>query len=126
MASGFLKVTPEKLVAASGEFSATGKTIRSLTQEMIDKTGATDGDMNNISSLLRSIYGVSTAVALKDKNGVIKISMRSDDSVNVADLCGLFGGGGHARAAGATADIGADEIKAKIIPLIGEAYERNN
>ncbi|MCR5421860.1 MAG: WXG100 family type VII secretion target [Lachnospiraceae bacterium] len=34
MASGILKVTPEKLVEASTEFSTTGKTIRSLTQEM--------------------------------------------------------------------------------------------
>ncbi len=34
MATGFLKVTPEKLVEASTEFSSTGKTIRALTQEM--------------------------------------------------------------------------------------------
>ncbi|MBQ7481230.1 MAG: WXG100 family type VII secretion target [Lachnospiraceae bacterium] len=36
MAEGILKVTPEKLVAASTEFGATGRTIRSLTQEMKD------------------------------------------------------------------------------------------
>ena len=36
MAAGILKVTPEKLIAASGEFSSTGKTIRSLTQEMLE------------------------------------------------------------------------------------------
>ncbi|MCR4740044.1 MAG: WXG100 family type VII secretion target [Lachnospiraceae bacterium] len=32
---GMLKVTPEKLLQASGEFSQTGKTISSLTAEMI-------------------------------------------------------------------------------------------
>ncbi|MCR4924549.1 MAG: WXG100 family type VII secretion target [Lachnospiraceae bacterium] len=32
---GILKVTPEKLIQASGEFSQTGKTISSLTAEMI-------------------------------------------------------------------------------------------
>lgn len=31
---GILKVTPEKLIQASTEFSATGKTISTLTQEM--------------------------------------------------------------------------------------------
>ncbi len=31
---GILKVTPEKLIQASTEFSSTGKTIASLTQEM--------------------------------------------------------------------------------------------
>ena len=119
-----------KIEAAAIEkavFYHSGRTVISyITQEMIDKTGATDGDMNNISSILRSIDGVSTAVALKDKNGTVKISMRSDESVNVADLCALFGGGGHACAAGATSTLGADEITAKIVPVIGELYERNN
>lgn len=36
MAAGILKVTPEKLIAASAEFGTTGRTIRSLTQEMGD------------------------------------------------------------------------------------------
>ncbi|HKM22538.1 MAG TPA: WXG100 family type VII secretion target [Lachnospiraceae bacterium] len=31
---GILKVTPEKLIQASTEFSSTGKTISTLTQEM--------------------------------------------------------------------------------------------
>ena len=32
---GILKVTPEKLIQASNEFSQTGKTISSLTSEMM-------------------------------------------------------------------------------------------
>ena len=36
MAAGIHKLTPEKLVSASTEFGATGRTIRSLTQEMKD------------------------------------------------------------------------------------------
>jgi WXG100 family type VII secretion target len=36
MAAGVLKVTPEKLIAASGEFSSTGKNIRAITQEMLE------------------------------------------------------------------------------------------
>lgn len=36
MAAGILKVTPEKLIAASGEFSSTGKNIRSITREMLE------------------------------------------------------------------------------------------
>ena len=31
-----LKVTPEKLLEASNEFSTTGKTVSSLTQEMLE------------------------------------------------------------------------------------------
>lgn len=119
-----------KIEAAAIEnavFCHSGRTVITyVTQEMIDKIGATDGDMNNISSILRSIEGVSAAASLKDKNGVIKISMRSDESVNVADVCAIFGGGGHARAAGATSDLTAEQIKEKIISVIGELYGRNS
>ncbi len=43
--TGILKVTPEKLMAASNEFSTVGKTVRSLTQEM-----------NDIVSSLKSVW----------------------------------------------------------------------
>ncbi|MBR5765833.1 MAG: WXG100 family type VII secretion target [Lachnospiraceae bacterium] len=43
--TGLLKVTPEKLIAASNEFSTTGRTVRSLTQEM-----------NDIVSSLKSVW----------------------------------------------------------------------
>ncbi|MCR5357665.1 MAG: WXG100 family type VII secretion target [Lachnospiraceae bacterium] len=43
--TGLLKVTPEKLIAASNEFSTVGKTVRSLTQEM-----------NDIVSSLKSVW----------------------------------------------------------------------
>ena len=33
---GILKVTPEKLISTSQEFSSNGDTISSLTQQMID------------------------------------------------------------------------------------------
>jgi WXG100 family type VII secretion target len=36
MAAGVLKVTPEKLVAASGEFGTAGRNIKALTQEMLE------------------------------------------------------------------------------------------
>ena len=45
MATGILKVTPEKLIEASTEFSATGQNVRAITQEM-----------NDIISSLRSIW----------------------------------------------------------------------
>ena len=32
--NGILKVTPEKLIEASGEFNSTGKVVNSITQEM--------------------------------------------------------------------------------------------
>ncbi len=40
--------------------------------------------------------------------------MRSKGNVEVAEVCGLLGGGGHKRAAGCTIDGSIDEVKRKI------------
>jgi len=55
-----------------------------------------------------------------------RISFRSKplpDAVNVADLAGQFGGGGHARAAGAKVDGPIDEVRPKIIAALTQAIE---
>ena len=48
------------------------------------------------------------------KNGGCKISMRSK-SIDVAEICSLFGGGGHKFAAGCTMKYSVDESVKKIL-----------
>ena len=109
-------------------FFHSGKTaLVYITQEMIDKTGAKEGDMSGISSVLRSIVGVTTAAILKDSDNSIKISMRSLGTVDVAKVCSALGGGGHVRAAGATVyDMSAKEIINYLEKKIGAAYGRSD
>ena len=104
-----------------------GKTVVSyISQEIIDSCGANESDTSGISSVLKSIDGVSAAVSLKDSEGRIRVSMRSDDKVDSAAVCASLGGGGHIRAAGATLYVSAEEAEEKIVSLIGEFYERDN
>lgn len=58
-------------------------------------------DMEGIVNQLRNIKGISCAIFMY-QTGVLeyKVSLRSDESVNVAEVASYFGGGGHARAAG--------------------------
>lgn len=58
-------------------------------------------DMDGIVNQLRNIKGISCAIFMY-QTGVLeyKVSLRSDESVNVAEVASYFGGGGHARAAG--------------------------
>jgi len=60
-------------------------------------------DLDGIVSQLRNIEGIDCAIFLY-QTGVLeyKVSMRSNERVNVAEVAGFFGGGGHARAAGCT------------------------
>ena len=43
------------------------------------------------------------------------------DAVNVADLAAQFGGGGHARAAGAKIDQPIDAVRPRIVEALSQA-----
>ena len=54
-------------------------------------------------SKLRIIDGIECAIFMYEVgNHVYKVSMRSNDIVDVSKIASYFGGGGHIRAAGCT------------------------
>lgn len=74
-----------------------------ITRETIKRLGANDDDLDNLSSLIVETEGVEIGVLLTEraeKDG-FKVSMRSG-KYDVSKICALFGGGGHAGAAGCT------------------------
>ena len=56
--------------------------------------------MGNLSSFVRSIEGVCMAGLLREAEEGCKISLRAVPGYDAAAVCSLFGGGGHAGAAG--------------------------
>ena len=90
------------------EFLEDGKiAFTYVTNEDERKVNAGVGDYEGIVSEGRSVEGVEVSIFLHElKDGEFKISLRSNAYVNVSDVCIMFGGGGHIRAAGAkmTAD----------------------
>ena len=65
--------------------------------------GLSSTDIDGISSALRQTQGVHAAIFLHEvASQVYKVSLRSDDKVNVSEVARHFGGGGHVRAAGCT------------------------
>ncbi len=98
-----------------------------FTNRMKEENELTDEDIGNLASLPRRIMGVELAVVIKqksDEQGQFKISMRSGPTVKANELCAIFGGGGHARAAGAMTDA-SDGVEAekKIIETVINAME---
>lgn len=56
------------------------------------------------------------AVLFKDQGPVTRISVRTrDGGVDATHLTGTFGGGGHARAAGATLEVPAEEARSLVL-----------
>lgn len=76
--------------------------VARVTRALIDATGATEDDMESLSSLPKRIEGVRIGVTLYERHEGIKASVRTDKTVDASRICALVGGGGHPRAAGCT------------------------
>ena len=100
-----------------------GKTVVSiLTAEQLIKAGAKDGDTDAISSILKGIDGVEAAAFLREKDGLVKISMRSSEMVDVSKVCETFKGGGHVRAAGASLEGDINKIAELVVAEVEKQY----
>ena len=59
--------------------------------------------------------GVEVSIFIRQTEKGCKISLRSNDYVNVSDACVVFGGGGHLRAAGCTIPGTIEQAREKIV-----------
>lgn len=85
-----------------------------ITKKDEEKTKSEDHD--GIVEIGRDIEGVEVSIFLRETGeNEYKISLRSNDNVNVSDICLMFNGGGHMRAAGGTINLPFEKAKEKII-----------
>lgn len=93
-----------------------GKIIFSyVSEENFKELHATSADSDGIIDQLRITKGVEAAVFLYPLENGYKVSMRSNEQVNVSEIAKAYGGGGHIRAAGCSMSGTLKEIKDKII-----------
>jgi phosphoesterase RecJ-like protein len=72
-----------------------------LPQGVFDETGTLPEDTEGLVDYARSIDGVDIGVLIEERQGGVKASLRSKDpEFRVDQVAALFGGGGHACAAG--------------------------
>lgn len=72
-----------------------------LPQGVFDETGTLPEDTEGLVDYARSIDGVDIGVLIEERPGAMKASLRSKDPIfRVDQVASLFGGGGHACAAG--------------------------
>lgn len=81
---------------------SSGKCIFSVVRRKdMDFYGVDSTDLDGIVDQLRVTDGVEVAIFLHEtENHVYKVSMRSNNIVDVSRVAAYFGGGGHIRAAG--------------------------
>uniref|UniRef100_UPI0040568546 DHH family phosphoesterase n=1 Tax=Acetatifactor sp. TaxID=1872090 RepID=UPI0040568546 len=77
--------------------------VSAVDRKMMDFYNVGSKDFEGIVNQLRNIKGVDCAIFMYE-TGVLeyKVSLRSNEKVDVAKVASFFGGGGHMRAAGCT------------------------
>ncbi len=86
----------------------------------MEKFSAGDDCMEGLTEKLRAIVTTRIAFVAKEmKNGGTKISMRSKFA-DVAEICEVFGGGGHKFAAGCTIKAPVEEAVRKVLEEISK------
>ena len=92
----------ERRVLNGIEYICDGRcAIVTVTQAMIKETGCDSSDMDGIAAMSRQIEGVLIGITVREKSdGRWKISLRTFEPYDAAEICQKFGGGGHKRAAG--------------------------
>lgn len=113
-----LKLNAE--VTSKLRFFCEGKVcIASIDTQMLSRYDMTFEDTDDIASLPRSISGVEVGVYIKvkDKNSC-KVSLRSNEYVDVSAIAQALGGGGHIRAAGVTVNASLDDTEKIILKAL--------
>ncbi len=103
-----------------------GQVVSSLlTQEDFRETGAAPSDTEGIIDHLRAIGGPRVALLFVQPNhDAVRVSLRSDGSVDVSEIALGFGGGGHMMAAGCTVAGTAEGVRRRMLEAVGKALGR--
>ena len=102
------------------EFLEDGKiTFTYINKQDQEKVNHETGDSEGIANIGRGIEGVEVSIFIKEiENSNYRVSIRSNDYVNVSDICLLFGGGGHFHAAGCKMQGTPEQIRDTLVKEI--------
>lgn len=90
--------------------------VITITNEMYEKTGSSELEIEPIAPLTRQIEGVEIGLTIKEKkDGTCKCSLRTFESVDASKLAGCFGGGGHKQAAACKFNCSCEEAKKMLV-----------
>lgn len=99
-----------------------------IDRAMLERCGASSQDVQNLANEPLRLVTVEVAVLLVEEGvNYVRISLRSKNDVAVNAVAQVFGGGGHAKAAGARVTLSADETmedcKKRVIQKLKETMD---
>lgn len=101
----------EEIFVRSYHYTCGGKVLGGIiTREDMRVSGIDPCELEGITSFPEEISGVLAGITIRETaDGRSRVSVHTSDGINAADICGIFGGGGHAHAAGCELDCAPDE-----------------
>ena len=115
----------EGMILSDMEYYRGGKiSLATITQQMLREAGATEEDLDDISGLAGKAEGAVLSITVRERpNGESRISLRSSPEVDCSAICAVFGGGGHAMAAGCTIQSPPEKAKRLLLDVIDEVWK---
>ena len=119
------RIKLESMIYAGMRFYREGKiAVATITLDMLEKAGAGEDDMDDLAGLAGRAEGTLLNITIREQaDGSSKISVRSTKDVNSSDICAVFGGGGHAMAAGCTIFGEPEKAREMLLNVVDEVWK---
>ncbi len=96
-----------------------------LSKADLDRFNYQIGDTEDVVNYALSIGGVNLAALFSERNGIVRISLRSKGNFSVNDIARkYFNGGGHVNAAGADSYASLEETVRIFVEMLSEYKEK--
>lgn len=100
--------------------------LLTLTKKMLEDSAAHDADSDGLVDYTLHNVGVQVGALLKQIGpNATKVSLRSRNGINVSEIAGRFGGGGHYNASGCTVSMPLEKTREELLKILVEAIETN-
>ncbi|MDR1467582.1 MAG: bifunctional oligoribonuclease/PAP phosphatase NrnA [Oscillospiraceae bacterium] len=87
-----------------------------ITKKMMLESNTNKEDAHCFSCIPRQIKSVLVGISIREEDeNFYKISLRTENPINAANLCEKFGGGGHINAAGCAISGTLEDVKKKVL-----------
>ena len=98
-------------------------TFTYITEEDLINLNLEKSDADIIANLGRNIEGVEVAIYIRKYKDENRVSLRSNNNIDVNEIAKMFGCGGHKNAAGISTTIDFNELKEKLIYEVGKKID---
>ena len=120
------RITAERMAMESLEYYFNDLcAVICLTWDQIESSGVAGAELEDLTSLPRSIEGVEVGLTYRQqRDGSFRISVRTSGNIDACNIARRLGGGGHTRAAGCEISGNLDNAKHAVLEEVRKELQR--